>query len=160
MECLSSEGLFSSQVHAHSKPERSVWAYCPLLWSVHQHQLHPSFVCTGWVWVSWLCPYGSQIWRWVIIINIVLLQASMWPWPLIDGGVSTPASRCLTTWWWWCLGTSTAQMRGVVCCDEHSWDTPTYPQFLFSVRSAQECTSASQLWIKLWRLVRTTVVRN
>lgn len=73
IECLrlSSEVSFSSQVHALTKPAGSVWADRPLLWSVHQHQLHPSFVCTGWVWVNWLCPYASQMWRWVTVINIL-----------------------------------------------------------------------------------------
>lgn len=83
------------------------------------------------------------------------LQVSMWLWPSIDGGVSTPASRCPMTWWWWFLETSTEQMRGVVCCDAHSWDTPTYLQFLFYAPLAQECTSVSQLWSTLWKLVST-----
>lgn len=46
---------FSSQVPPHTKAAGPVWADRPLLWPVHQHQLHPSSLCTGWVWLNWLC---------------------------------------------------------------------------------------------------------
>lgn len=59
---LSSKYLVSSshQVHAHTKAAGSFWAHCPVLWSVHQHQLHPCVVCTGWVCDNQLCLYASQ----------------------------------------------------------------------------------------------------
>lgn len=136
--------LFSSQVPPHTKAAGPVWAYRPLLWQLHQLQLHPSFVCTGWVWLNWLLL--TQAKSEDNKSFIFLSQVSMWPWPLTAGGVNTPASRCLITWWWWCLGTSMGQTRGVVCCDGHSWDMPTYPQFLSSAPSAQEFVSVSQLW--------------
>lgn len=145
---LSSELLFSWQVHAHTKAAGCVWARRPLLWSVHQHQLHPGFVRTGWVWVNLQARTEEESPKIkIFVVTVLVFQVSMWPWPLIAGGVSTPASRCLITWWWWCQGTSTARTRGVVCCDGLSWDTPTYPQSSFSVLSAQGFTSVSQLWI-------------
>ena len=146
--CLSIELLFPWQVHAHTKAAGCVWAHCPLLWSVHQHQLHPGFVRTGWARVNLQArteresPEIS-----IFVVTVLVFQVSMWPWPSIAGGVSTPASRCPITWWWWCQGMSTARMSGVACCDGLSWDTPTYPQSSFSALSAQGFASVSQPWI-------------
>lgn len=54
------EVFFSSQIYAHAKAAGSLRARCPLLWPVHQRQLHPSSVCTGWVSLG-LAPSLSSV---------------------------------------------------------------------------------------------------
>lgn len=48
------EVLSSSQVPPHIQAAGSVRAHRPLLWPVHQRQLHPSSVCSGWVQLNWV----------------------------------------------------------------------------------------------------------
>lgn len=59
--CLSTELDFPLQVYAHAKAAGGLWARGPLLWPVHQRQLHPSSVSAGWVSLERLCL--DQIWK-------------------------------------------------------------------------------------------------